>query len=117
MTARTLAALALTATALAAAGCGGGGGGGSSKTTTSTAPTVTSGERLFTSVGCSNCHTLAAAGAKGQVGPDLDTLKPSTAQVVRQVTHGGGGMPAFGDQLSAPQIRSVARYVASVAGR
>lgn len=109
----------LPAVAVAAAllaGCGG--GGGDTTSTTSTAPaTAASGEQLFTSVGCSNCHTLAAAGAKGHVGPNLDTVKPSTAKVVAQVTHGGGGMPAFAGQLSTEQIAAVARYVARVAGR
>jgi mono/diheme cytochrome c family protein len=110
--------IALALTVAAVAGCGGGGGdGGSSKPTTSATPAVTSGRQIFTTVGCSTCHTLAAAGAKGQVGPDLDTLKPATAAIVRQVTRGGGGMPAFSGQLSALQIQAVARYVASVAGR
>lgn len=107
---------AVVAAAALLAGCGGGGDGSSSKTT-STAAAATSGKALFTSVGCSNCHTLADADAKGQVGPNLDTLKPATAKVVAQVTHGGGGMPAFSGQLSTEQIRTVARYVASVAGR
>jgi mono/diheme cytochrome c family protein len=101
--------------AAALAGCGG--GDGSSTTTTAKPSTAVSGRQLFTTVGCSNCHTLADAGAKGQVGPNLDTVEPATAAVVRQVTRGGGGMPAFAGQLTAPQIQAVARYVASVAGR
>jgi mono/diheme cytochrome c family protein len=107
------------AVALPPAGCGGGDDGGSSttRTTTSAPAAATSGRQLFTTVGCASCHTLADAGAKGQVGPDLDTLEPSTAAVVRQVTHGGGGMPAFAGQLSPAQIQAVARYVSSVAGR
>lgn len=111
--------LPVAAVALLVAGCGGGGGGGGETATTpTTAPTaVASGKQLFTTVGCSNCHTLAAAGAKAQVGPDLDTLKPTTAAIIRQVTHGGGGMPAFAGQLSPTQIQAVARYVSSVAGR
>jgi mono/diheme cytochrome c family protein len=36
---------------------------------------------------------------------------------VRQVTNGGGGMPAFGGRLSANQIDAVATYVASSAGK
>jgi mono/diheme cytochrome c family protein len=66
---------------------------------------------------CSSCHTLAAAGAHGTVGPDLDQLKPPTAVVQRQVTDGGGGMPAFGGRLTRAQIAAVAKYVSSVAGR
>ena len=118
---RALPPAAAVVTAALLLGCGGGGDGGSSSKTTSTAAAApaaaTSGKAIFTTVGCSTCHTLADAGAKGQVGPNLDTLKPTTAKVVAQVTHGGGGMPAFASQLSAKQIQTVARYVASVAGR
>ena len=36
--------------------------------------TAAAGKQVFTSVGgCASCHTLAAAGATGTVGPDLDT--------------------------------------------
>jgi outer membrane protein assembly factor BamB/mono/diheme cytochrome c family protein len=66
---------------------------------------------------CSSCHTLAAAHANGTVGPNLDQLKPTAALVNRQVTNGGGGMPAFGGRLSAAQIDAVAKYVSSVAGQ
>ena len=71
---------------------------------------------LFTQ-NCASCHTLAAAHAKGTVGPNLDQLKPSQSVVDHQVTNGGGGMPAFGGRLSAKQIAAVAQYVASSAGR
>jgi outer membrane protein assembly factor BamB len=66
---------------------------------------------------CASCHTLAAAGSTGTVGPNLDQLKPSDALVVHQVTDGGGGMPAFGSSLSKSQIASVAAFVSSVAGK
>ena len=66
---------------------------------------------------CASCHTLAAAGSTGTVGPNLDQLKPSDALVVHQVTNGGGGMPAFGSSLSQTQIKSVALFVSSVAGK
>lgn len=68
------------------------------------------------SAGCSGCHTLADAGATGTIGPNLDAIKPSSEQVVAQVTAGGGGMPAFGDTLTEQQIQDVAAYVSSVAG-
>jgi hypothetical protein len=42
-----------------------------------------------------SCHTLAAAGATGTVGPNLDQLTPSQALVEHQVTNGGGGMPVL----------------------
>jgi cytochrome c551 len=74
------------------------------------------GKQVFTE-NCASCHTLKDAGAKGQVGPDLDDLKPDDATVQRQVTNGGGGMPAFKSQLSAAEIKAVAQYVSSVAGQ
>ncbi len=91
--------------------------------TTSTAPAAgggggdaTAGRAVFTT-NCASCHTLADAGSSGNVGPNLDNLRPNDALVTRQVTNGGGGMPAFAGQLSRSDIANVARYVSSVAGR
>jgi outer membrane protein assembly factor BamB len=83
----------------------GGGGGG-----------AVSGETVFTT-NCGSCHTLNAAGTSGNVGPNLDQLKPDEATVERQVRNGGGGMPAFEGTLSAEQIMAVAAYVAQNAGK
>jgi mono/diheme cytochrome c family protein len=77
----------------------------------------TDGAAIFKGAGCSGCHTLAAAGATGTVGPNLDQLKPAMAAVVTQVTNGGGVMPAFKGKLSAAQIQAVAKYVSSSAGK
>jgi mono/diheme cytochrome c family protein len=51
------------------------------------------------------------------VGPNLDQLKPAASLVEHQVTNGGGGMPAFKGTLSPAQIKAVAQYVSSVAGK
>jgi mono/diheme cytochrome c family protein len=74
------------------------------------------GKQVFTA-NCASCHTLKDANAKGQVGPNLDDLKPDAQTVQRQVTNGGGAMPAFKGQLSDAEIRAVAQYVSSVAGK
>ena len=74
------------------------------------------GAQVFATAGCGGCHTLAAAGAAGKVGPNLDALRPSLNQVIAMVTAGGGVMPAFGGRLTSTQIRDVAAYVSSVAG-
>jgi mono/diheme cytochrome c family protein len=74
------------------------------------------GERVFTSAGCGTCHTLAAANAHGQIGPNLDRLKPPYDLVRVQVVRGGGTMPSFKGQLTTVQIRNVAAYVATYAG-
>jgi cbb3-type cytochrome c oxidase subunit III len=76
----------------------------------------TNGEAIF-KANCSSCHTLAAAGATGTVGPNLDQLKPAMAVVVHQVTNGGAIMPAFKGKLTTKQIKAVAQYVSSVAGK
>jgi len=97
--------------ALTLAACG-----GSDEGTSTPAPAANAGKQLFTS-NCSTCHTLADAGAKGAVGPNLDQLRPGPDLVTHQVTNGGGGMPAFANKLTAAQIKQVADYVSSVAGK
>jgi len=68
---------------------------------------------------CAGCHILKAAGAEGEIGPNLDGLKPTYAQVVDIVTGGLGVMPAFGEDgiLTKVEIDSVAFYVAKSAGK
>lgn len=66
---------------------------------------------------CGGCHTLAAAGTSGTQGPNLDQLKPPFAIAKAQVQHGGGIMPAFKGTLTDVQISSVARFVATHAGK
>lgn len=73
------------------------------------------GKTIFTE-NCGGCHTLADAGTNGAVGPNLDDLKPSEAQVTAIVTKGRGGMPSFEGTLSPEEIKAVAAYVSSVAG-
>jgi cytochrome c553 len=75
------------------------------------------GKEVFASAGCGSCHTLADAGSSGTVGPSLDDSRPPFELVVVRVTEGRGVMPSFRDQLSEEQIRDVAAYVSSVAGR
>ena len=73
-------------------------------------------EVFLGSSACGGCHTLSDAGSGGEVGPNLDAVKPSYEKVVAQVTNGGGGMPPCGDSLTEQQIQVVAAYVSSVAG-
>ena len=75
------------------------------------------GKQVFASAGCGGCHTLKDAGSSGNVGPNLDQLKPSKDRVAKQVTNGGAAMPAFKGQFSDAQIQAVAAYVAKVAGK
>ena len=75
------------------------------------------GKSIFASAGCAGCHTLAAAGSTGNVGPNLDEAKPSLDLAVDRVTNGQGGMPSFKGQLSDEQIQAVAKFVADNAGK
>ena len=59
---------------------------------------------------------MKAAGSSGQIGPNLDALRPDFERTREQVERGGGGMPAFGGQLSDAQVRDVAAFVATQAG-
>jgi mono/diheme cytochrome c family protein len=73
------------------------------------------GKPLFIS-NCGSCHTLAAAGTSGTIGPNLDDLKPDYQTVTAQVTNGGGVMPAFNHTLSTQKIADVAAYVVTSTG-
>jgi cytochrome c553 len=78
---------------------------------------TTAGAQVFKTAGCGSCHTLKAARAGGQIGPNLDTVRPGFATVRAKVEQGGGGMPSFSGRLSAAQIRDVAAFVAKNAGK
>ena len=68
------------------------------------------GAKVF-AANCSVCH--GADGHGGNGGPDLTSI-PSAKQmavVVKQVTNGGAGMPAFKGTLNDTQIDNVAAYV------
>ena len=81
-----------------------------------TAEKPTDGKEIFTTT-CGSCHTLADAGTSGAVGPNLDDAKPSLALVTDRVTHGKGQMPSFAGSLDEAQIKAVAEYVSSAAGK
>jgi mono/diheme cytochrome c family protein len=65
---------------------------------------------------CAVCHTLEAAGAVGEIGPNLDELKPTEEQVRLAVTDGVGVMPAYEETLSEAEIAAVSQYVAKAVG-
>ena len=95
---------------------------------TTTAPTETAGggggkaatadgKAVFAKAGCGGCHTMAAAGSSGSVGPNLDEAKPSEQLVLDRVTNGMGVMPSFKDSLTEAERQAVAVYVSSNAGK
>jgi quinohemoprotein ethanol dehydrogenase len=79
-------------------------------TTGRAAGSATAGRQVFAD-NCATCH--GAAGRGGNGGPDLTTIRSAKqlSVVVKQVTNGGGGMPAFKGQLTSTQIDDVATYV------
>ena len=100
---------------------------GTQPTPTESGPTTTTpgsqggdaaaGKQIFQAQPCGSCHTLKDAGTSGNVGPNLDQAKPPFALVVERVTNGRSPMPSFKGTLSEQQIRDVAAYVSSVAGK
>ena len=64
---------------------------------------------------CAGCHTMKAAGAEGNVGPNLDTIDLTLESVVDMVTYGLGVMPAYGEDeiLTKEEIAIVSFYVAN----
>ena len=60
---------------------------------------------------CSTCHTLAEAGSNGQIGPNLNEIRPDKMRVMNAVTNGIGVMPAYEGQLTSEEIEAVAHYV------
>ena len=74
------------------------------------------GAQVFAQSGCGSCHTLAAAGSTGKIGPNLDQKKPPFERVVAVVTNGGGIMPSFKGKLTDSQIADVAAFVVQATG-
>ncbi len=60
---------------------------------------------------CGTCHVLKASGSEGNIGPNLDSLKPSMEQIIYAVTNGIGVMQSWEGILSSEEIEAVAYYV------
>ena len=60
---------------------------------------------------CGVCHTLKAAKSDGEIGPNLDQLKPKISEVINVVTNGIGVMPPWEGILTSEEIEAVAYYV------
>jgi cbb3-type cytochrome c oxidase subunit III len=110
---------------LLAAGCGTGG-------EAKGHPDISNGQKLFSGAAtCSSCHTLAAAGSSGTIGPNLDDAFRADKQqgfsenaienvVLDQIRLGSGsvtgGTPMPAGLVQGQDALDVAAYVASVAG-
>ena len=60
---------------------------------------------------CGSCHMLQATGSDGDIGPNLDMLKPQISLIINAVTDGIGVMPAWEGILTTEEIEAVAYYV------
>ena len=60
---------------------------------------------------CGMCHTLKSADSNGEIGPNLDNLKPTISHVINVVTNGIGVMPPWGGILTKQEIEAVSYYV------
>ena len=70
------------------------------------------GKNIFLEKGnCATCHALADAGSTGDIGPNLNQIKPDMGRVIMSVTNGIGVMPAYEGLLSSKEIEAVAKYV------
>ena len=70
------------------------------------------GKNIFLEKGnCAACHTLSDAGSNGDIGPNLNVIKPDVGRVVMTVTNGIGVMPAYEGILTSNEIEAVAKYV------
>jgi len=60
---------------------------------------------------CRNCHSLGGEG--GRKGPALDDVatRLTRDQLIRQVLQGGGEMPAYGKNLSPPEVTALVAFL------
>jgi cytochrome c oxidase subunit 2 len=119
----------------AASGSGSSSSGGSSSGSSSSDTSAAAGKTVFTgSAGCGSCHTLAAAGTTGTVGPNLgvrvvpDAQKagmPVKAFVMQSILkpnafiapgYGPNVMPqTFSQTLTQTQVQALVNFISSVA--
>jgi mono/diheme cytochrome c family protein len=68
---------------------------------------------------CANCHTLKAANAVAEIGPNLDQLRPNKALVLNALENGrarGNGQMAK-DLYTGQDAQDVAAFVAKAVGQ
>jgi cytochrome c oxidase subunit II len=102
---------------------GSGGEGARSATTTPAAAARTehdSGRAMFVRMGCGSCHTLAAAGSTGGIGPNLDERlgRHTRASLIARITAppsepgSFSTMPTdYGSRMTARELDSLVRFL------
>jgi mono/diheme cytochrome c family protein len=78
------------------------------------------GRELF-GVRCANCHTLKASNAVAEIGPDLDTLRPTKGLVLDALKNGRSNPDGLGQMAAGlytgQDAEDVANYVAKAVGQ
>ena len=74
-------------------------------------PLERQGSLVFQVKQCRNCHSIGGSG--GKRGPALDKVatRMTHDQLVRQVIQGGGNMPAYGKNLSPPEVTALVSFL------
>ena len=77
-------------------------------------PVERQGAIVFQAKQCRNCHALGGVG--GQRGPALDdvAVRLTEDQLIRQVLQGGGNMPAYGKNLSPPEVTALVKFLVTL---
>jgi ubiquinol-cytochrome c reductase cytochrome b subunit len=77
-------------------------------------PVERQGAVVFQAMQCRNCHSIGGQG--GQRGPTLDSVatRLTEDQLIRQVVQGGGNMPAYGKNLSPPQVTALVDFLGTL---
>jgi mono/diheme cytochrome c family protein len=116
------AAVALVVVALTG-GIGGASGGASPPTDMASSADAriaeASGREVFVRMGCGSCHTLAAAGSSGSIGPNLDTRLPghTRASLIAKITappstDSFSAMPTnFGGRMTARELDALVGFL------
>tara|TARA_B100000029_G_scaffold509314_1_gene598205 strand:+ start:510 stop:830 length:321 start_codon:yes stop_codon:yes gene_type:complete len=60
---------------------------------------------------CGTCHILEASESKGDIGPNLDLLKPPIDRIIYVVKNGIGVMQSWEGILTEEEIEAVAYYI------
>lgn len=102
-------AVALVGGALTLNACGGDG-----EVATPTDPTLARGQQVYRQ-NCATCHGSKGGGGQApRLAGVIASRYPNIDDQIAVITNGQAGMPAFGKQLSADDIRAVAAYERSL---
>ena len=74
-------------------------------------PLARQGAVIFQAKQCRNCHSIGGSG--GERGPALDTvaMRLTIDEMRFKVVTGGGNMPAYGKNLSPPEVEALVRFL------